>query len=405
MGKTWSYITGKKGLNRVRVYEPYPGSPLWIEWQNGADERVRKSLREIAGHPVYRQEDAKAIANRSAQRLKKEARSRSSLYELVGMKEPHTLKELYDRLFASRAGRRWGAKWKKAQKRYRDFWYKHLGQDSQLRSVTADMVETAAAKAAEARGWSEETKRQYLVSITAAFTFAQDKLKWITEEHNLSAVDLPSSDSDNKELRYTLTEVFQIIDACYELDLRMAVIAEIAYATLRRKGAIRQLLAGAYQTRRILDEEWKVLVFGRAIEKPDKTSEAVLAENVIEVVERLLAKPAVQATGFLFPRGDLHDPDPAEKYHQPLASKSVDEWWRKAEKKAGVAHVDGRGIHGIKRSVTTVSKRVMGSLGAAAGQSGTTESTLENVYAGDDPLLKRELADQLGRLRLDGGEA
>jgi len=74
---------------------------------------------------------------------------------------------------------------------------------------------------------------------------------------------------------------------------------------------------------------------------------------------------------------------------KPLAPKTVNEWWRDAEEGAGVPHVDGRGIHGIKGSVTTLSKRLMGSLGAAAGQSGTTEATLEKVYADDDPVLKQ----------------
>lgn len=46
----------------------------------------------------------------------------------------------------------------------------------------------------------------------------------------------------------------------------------------------------------------------------------------------------------------------------------------------------------------------MGSLGPAAGQSGTTETTLEKVYAGDDPVLKQRLVDELSRLRRNGGK-
>jgi len=85
MGKTWSY-NRPKGIEPVRVYEPYPGSPLWIEWQDDADDRARKSLREIADHPVYDRDVAEAIADTAAQRLKRDARRRSSIYELVGMK-------------------------------------------------------------------------------------------------------------------------------------------------------------------------------------------------------------------------------------------------------------------------------------------------------------------------------
>jgi hypothetical protein len=64
----WSYITGRRGVSRVRAYERYRGSPLKMEWY-AAGKRVQASLQSVAGHRVGDRAKAIEIADSFAERL------------------------------------------------------------------------------------------------------------------------------------------------------------------------------------------------------------------------------------------------------------------------------------------------------------------------------------------------
>ena len=64
----WSYTTGKKRVNRVRVYERRPESPLNIEWwANG--RRHQRSLTTVVGLTVMDKNKAVMFANYFAERM------------------------------------------------------------------------------------------------------------------------------------------------------------------------------------------------------------------------------------------------------------------------------------------------------------------------------------------------
>ena len=62
----------------------------------------------------------------------------------------------------------------------------------------------------------------------------------------------------------------------------------------------------------------------------------------------------------------------------------------------GVAHVEGRSYHGMKRAFATDAE---GSLAGASAQSGTTEETLRRIYRQPKPEERAALALQLDGLR------
>lgn len=138
-----------------------------------------------------------------------------------------------------------------------------------------------------------------------------------------------------------------------------------------------------------------MLVFPGETDKSGNTAYAVLPPTTAEVVLELADKPAVRASGLLFVRGSLDDPDPPEHKRRPLAGETVTEWWHAAEETAGVPWVKGRAIHGIKRTVATLAHELMDSLGPASHQSGTDEETLRKIYLRDNPGPKCALADTL----------
>ena len=68
MSKGWSYITGKKGVNRVRVYTRKDGDPIYIEWF-GDGRRWQRSLGLLVGKSVVLKRDAVRYAHQLAEKL------------------------------------------------------------------------------------------------------------------------------------------------------------------------------------------------------------------------------------------------------------------------------------------------------------------------------------------------
>ena len=66
--KGWSHSTGKRAVNRVRVYSRRQDSPIYIEWSEKG-ELNRRSLKAMVGFPVYNREFAVRVAGHFAERL------------------------------------------------------------------------------------------------------------------------------------------------------------------------------------------------------------------------------------------------------------------------------------------------------------------------------------------------
>ena len=101
----------------------------------------------------------------------------------------------------------------------------------------------------------------------------------------------------------------------------------------------------------------------------------------------------MQASGHLFPKGDLSSSEPPPL---PITENVLRTWLREAEEACGVDQVEGRSYHGMKRAFATDAE---GSLKGASAQSGTTEETLRRIYRQPKPEEKAALALQLDGLR------
>ena len=374
MAKNWSYSTGHRGMNRVRVYERRTTGVegIWIEWREG-DKRVQRSLRSLVGHAVTDRSLAVDIANELAKAREVLSNKRARQAVFGKKQEEHTIGELFTELWRLKADG-WRHGYHKNQITARRFWEDQLGLSRPCQPLSAAEVETIVARAAADRGWKPGTQGRYLGFLVDAYEFGRTKLKWWGEEGTLSAVDMPEHEPESRP--YTDLEARQIIDALREIDVRAWCAAEVAYATGRRINSIRTL------TRDLVHEVggMTAIRFPGKTDKARRTGIAVLTKQAAEAVQAALKL----GSEWLLPN---------ERQSAPVRYEWLVEQLREAETRAGVRTVPGRAYHGFKRSFATT---VPGEFRRAASkQSGTTEQTLRLHYEQDDMGDKIALAKYL----------
>lgn len=371
MGKLWSHITGKKGTSRVRVYERYADSPLHVEWYLGG-QRYQRSLKTETGETIRDKRDAMRIAEAMADALEKNYRS-SVRQKLWGVAPGKTVGQLLGAMHKAR-GPRWSESHRKGQDRFRKFWADKLGADTPLTQVTEPMIESALGEALSDR--RPGTRNRYRRYIVDAFTYAQKKLKWIEERHNLSSVDF--EDPQSKGRAYTEEEVGRLLKAFAQIDPVAEWIAHTLWQTGRRLTAARTLPKSAVT----VEERRTVVRWPAETDKAGKEGASVLKRRAHELSAILMERPG--------------------KYMAGTKPASMDVWQKRwlpeAERIAGIEHIKGRGIHGAKRRFAGTSKGLKG----RDRQSGTLERTLTGIYEPDDDLdAKEEVADALAQ-RIEG---
>src|SRR5688572_24650496 len=114
----WRFSTGKKGVNRVTVFERPDASCIFVEyWDN--EGRHRKALREDTGEPVTERELAVEAAKIMARA--QERKRNQSVAELLGIPTERTLLDLLKRLHADKSTE-WSEPYRKDQDLYRKLW-------------------------------------------------------------------------------------------------------------------------------------------------------------------------------------------------------------------------------------------------------------------------------------------
>lgn len=389
--KPWDYTTGEKGLNRVRVYERRPGGPLQVLWYVRG-QAVRESLRNLNGTPIFDRDLAMDIADRMAKARRREVEGKQAR-DIMGIAPPHSLGELLDELHNTRDPD-WSAKYKQQQETIRDWWKAALKVGTLLTDINEAAVKQAFQRRAK-RGWSQRTRQKYLRYLKDAYNFGHEELKWLTKEQTLTALKMPVPDSQG--LPYSEDEMYGILEVAPEKDLRMAAAAHVVHSTLARISAVRQLGVEAYTVEKIRNQitgevrERGVITFPGAIEKPGTTGRAVLTDTARRYVEMLLQTPLVQSSGLLFPRGDLDTPDTGAVV---MSEKTISDWLKWCEAKAGVERIRGRGWHSFKRRLAQVAGDEVG-IRRASKQARTTEQTMQRHYDQESPEAQAAVADAL----------
>ena len=393
----WRRSFGRKGYNRVVVYERTQGGPLWVRWWDRAGDN-RETLTNLADVPITRREQAERIGKRMSEEQRSRRNRTSGLSQVLGLPERHTVGELFDQIHRDRS-HEWSQKWARDQRRYRRFWETTLGTDTDLTQVTPGLVSRVLAKEAQAKEWSKKTQNHYLNAAVETWSYAQTHLKWIRPDQNLEAVRRHRIQVDNADIAYTQIEAEALCAVLSGIDLRAAVCAELSYVGGRRINAIRTLQTASYRTEDrilVLDGEsmrrqFGVVTFPAKTDKARKKGEVYLWGHAKALLEELLGTPACRASGLLLPKLDLESSSVPD---DPVTEKVLRSWLREAEAQAGVRSVRGRSYHGFNRAFATVAADPL----AASGQSGKTLATLER-YRQALPDEKAALAIQIDSLR------
>lgn len=355
----WRYSAGKKGVNRVTVFERPDATNIFVEWWDSLG-RHRQSLRKASGVPVTDRDEAMRACDKMA--AAQEQKANQTFGEMLGVPTDRNLLDLLKRLHADK-GAEWSESYRRDQDRYRKFWEAKLGA-VRLAHVTPAQLEKIAAAAFPKKA---NTRGKVLRYIVDAFYYAQHKLKWITEEHNLSAVNIPKAKTQSRP--YTLEEAKKLLPALEAVDWRAGWIGYVAVLTGRRLTAIRTLPRQAGWFEDLGDHG--VLAFPGETDKARNTGEAIVTGTALELTRR------------------------ARKRYSVPSMEEVQDWLRAAEKAAGVPHKTHRSWHGLKRLYATLAKGHAG----REKQSGTTGATLDRVYVQDERDPKLALAKMLaGRL-------
>jgi integrase len=348
MAKAWRYTVGKKGVNKVTVFERPDATSIYLMWWDD-DGKHREALSTTAGHPITDREMAVELADRMS---KAQERKRNQLAaEALGLapKRKYTLGELFEQRHADLSPD-WSEKYQKDRELRRKFWTDALGEGIRLTAITPAMVERIVrdAQGDKSDRWAQDVLR-YMVD---SFAYARRKLKAIGERDDLSGVSIPRARGVSRA--YTVAEARAIVGKLSEVDPIAGWMGVIAFQTGRRIGAIRTL-----QPKHIEQDGARTLVrFPGDTDKARKTGVAIVYG--------------------LPERDDWTIP----------TQETCNAWWREAEALAGVPHEDGRAWHGVKRMYAT---RTSG-LAAADLQAGTLRSTLDGHYRQDALEPKDEVA-------------
>ncbi|MCH7533337.1 MAG: zinc ribbon domain-containing protein [Gemmatimonadetes bacterium] len=396
----WRRSFGRKGYNRVTVYERDPGGPLQLLYWD-RDGARRESLTNLDGVPIFDRADAELIARRISDGIEQARRSKATtLNQLVGTPERHTVGELFAQLHTDRADE-WSKKWARDQRRYRQFWETTLRRRTDITEVTPALVARIVVREARAKRWSQKTQNHYLNSAVETWGYAVVHLKWLAPKHGLEAVRRHSIHVDNTEIAYETAEAHAVLAELPDVDLRAAVVGELSYVGGRRLNAIMTLPISCYRTEtRIVPTEsgrvsvdFGVLTFPAETDKASKRGEVYLFGPPKSLIEELIASPLCQASGLVFPRGD--DLQAVERVELPQTDKKLRRALREAEQLAGVPEVRGRSFHAFNRTFATDAEDPR----AASSQSGKTEETMRRIYRQPKPAEKAALAMQLDGLR------
>lgn len=279
-----------------------------------------------------------------------ERKRNQDVAEALGIRSGRTLHDLFSQRHDD-LKEQWSDKYQKAQERKRRFWLKKLGH-IELTKVGAALVERIAREAQGKR--SDRWRQDMLRYIVDSFSYAERKLKWIDQRHNLSAVDMPSGKGESHA--YTLEEGVELVKALWKVDPVAGWIGTVAFQTGRRLSAIRTL-----KPKHVEQGDPTIIGFPGETDKARKTGEAVV-------------KGLPERTDWAVPRVE-----------------TCLDWLHEAEKLAGIPHVKGRGYHGLKRLYATLTRDMVG----ADKQAGTLKSTLEGHYVQDVIGPKSEVADRL----------
>lgn len=372
--KHWSYRTGTKGVNRVRVFEHAVTGKLSLEFYENGRRLTQPLLTLDKG-------EAKAQAERVAAEFRAQAES---------SRQPLTLRTLFDNYVREVSPRKTPAK-VFHDRRVARLTLEMLGGDRLVSSLTHR----------DALRWLEERRRRGDLSkgrrkgrlvgprvLAYDLAFVRAVLNWAV---GADLIDRNPWHGFKPDLgKYSPRRPLLTADQ-YEALLRVAdhvtpgftLALVLAYETGHRIGAIRHLRWSDVDLGRDVIR-WRVAHDKIGLEHETPMSPA--ARNELLAARKL---EAAIGDGWLFP-----DPKDA---NVPVSAPIIQVWWDRAERLAGLPPERGRGWHSCRRTFATELKAIpLVDLSALGGWK--DPNTILRSYQRADPVTMRKALEARQRL-------
>jgi integrase len=391
--QAWSYLAGKKGKNRVRVYEDGKGGPLLLEWREPefdnqgpvidprtGKQQTRRMRMSLAAEGISSRTEAIKKAEQVAERFG-ELRTGAAV-TAPKASGPLTLGAMLALYFKEAVPTK-KADTQRQNDTDRRMFLAYFGADAVVERVGPDGRPQTEIGRVRYNEFIKARKEGTIPGFTKAkgqtirndIRFLRAVFKWARLEREDGSVllirnpwegfPLPAGD---KPLRQEMTAEFHRVLVDEAADWRMAVVLELCRETRRRMNSVRQLALAD------IDLHGGLVRWQGEYDKVGKTRVTPLTTHAKETIRRALAfrrDEGLQHSPWLLPA-----PDDATK---PVPRTRLDNWMRATKKAQGI-NVHRLGYHGEKRAGIRDPK--FRGLDPAVQEelAGTTWETMRRVY-------------------------
>jgi len=334
--KGWSYSAGERGRNRVRVFE-HPTGVLMVEFRDRGKRR-RVSLGHRDREKAKRDADEAAARLASAEKLTPEGPRDITLGELFELyldevtpqKSPGVQK--FDRAAVERLRTSLGERRpvKALSKREWDLFIRErqsgrtTGRSVGPRTVARDL--------------------KLLLAVLNWATLSGDGLGGVLLERNpLKGLPLPSEKNPRRP-SLTSGEYQALLEAAGSISPMLPSLLVLAHETGHRIGAIRRLRWSD------VDLENASIRWRAETDKIGVAHVTPLTEEAVATLREQRGRTPGIGDSFVFPAPT----DPS----QPLSRHLVRDWWKRVEAGAGIARIEGRGWHSMRRKFASELREV-----------------------------------------------
>jgi integrase len=341
--ESWSYSTGEKGKNRVRVYEK--GAAIFIEtFERDGPANDWKRRRVSLGRCDH--EDAKVVADETAARIRRHEAPRASTLTLAALFDNWYLKEItpakstgkqrHDRTCAEMFCRCFGGKRHPKTLNVRD-WQKFIRERraGTLRPLSMDEGD---GEKKPIRAVSDLQLRYDLKFLMAVLNFAtmarDDSDVPLLLNNPLKGLPYPADDTPRRPL-LTDDSYQRMRKVASRVHPRFRTFLELLHETGHRAASVRTLRWSD------VDLTKKAVSWKPEHDKIAFAHETPLTEAAVAVLMAERARQGTIGDAWVFPS----DRDST----QPLPRHTANKWWRRAEKLAEIEHVRGTGYHSSRR--------------------------------------------------------
>lgn len=381
----WSYCTGERGRNRVRVFERSKGRNLAIEWwETDPDTGQRKRRRQSLGH---RDRDAaKVKADRLAARFAEMDPDQH---------EPLTIGGLFDIYLTERTpevseGRQ--LVHKRVAKAMRRF----LGEDREVASLNRQdwdaYCRDRASGAIDCDGRTLPANDRRPVggrAVEEDLQVLRAACNWavaadLLDGNPTEAYPLPEKNTPERPTM-SASRYDAMRDIAGEVGWRFRIALVLCHETGHRSKSVRRLRWADVEPLSAGTVRWR-----GAEDKSGHEHTTALTEAAVEVLREAREERPGVGEAWVLPAP--HDPS------EPVSRYQLRRWWLEAEELAGLEHVDGLGWHSLRRKLADDLRDLpLKDLAAAGGWK--EEQTVVRCYQTPDLERIREALEQRQRCR------